>query len=140
MSLTDSPASGSIRIHGGTGAPGRARCNVSERLEGRVDAATASVAALIVSELVTNSVMHANAGRDQAVVLELTRLDDRLRVAVTDPGSQSEPHLVPVDPTTPRGFGLRLVEDLSCAWGVLRHGRGMTYVWCELRLDPGVCS
>jgi anti-sigma regulatory factor (Ser/Thr protein kinase) len=93
-----------------------------------------------VSELVSNSVMHANAGRDQAVVLELTRLDDRLRVAVTDPGSQSEPHLVPVDPTTPRGFGLRLVEDLSCAWGILRHGRGMTCVWCELRLDPGACS
>ncbi len=111
-----------------------------ERLRGAVDATTASDAAVIVSELVTNSVIHADAGRDQGVNVELIWLDDRLRLAVTDAGSSLAPRLLPVDPTTPRGFGLRLIDDLCGAWGVLRYGDGMTCVWGELLFDPGLPS
>jgi serine/threonine-protein kinase RsbW len=134
--LLNSPPPGAIQIPGGDSAPGRARRYVLERLDGRIDAPTTSDVALIVSELVTNSVTHANAGPDRAVGVELTGLDDRVRITVTDRGARSKPRLLPVDPANAHGFGLRLVEDLCCDWGVLRDGDGMTRVWCELRLDP----
>jgi anti-sigma regulatory factor (Ser/Thr protein kinase) len=138
--LPHTSAPDSIRVPRSADAPGRARRYVLELLRGAVDASTASDAALLVSELVTNSVIHADAARNREVSIELTRLDDRIRLAVTDAGSSFAPRLLPVDPTTPRGFGLRLIDDLCHAWGVLRHGDGMTSVWCELLLDPGVRS
>ena len=107
-----------------------------ERLEEHTHATTASDAALIVSELVTNSVVHANVGHGQVVILELTELADRLRVAVTDGGSEDEPRLLPVDVTTPGGYGLRLIDDMACAWGIRRSSGGTTRVWCELPLTP----
>lgn len=129
------PSPGSIWIRGGHGAPARARSYVLEQLEGVIPATATSDAALIVSELVTNSVLHANVGQHQVVILELTTLDDGLRIAVTDPGSGLEPRVPPVDPGSPGGFGLRLIDNLCCAWGVARELDGTTRVWCELPLD-----
>ena len=51
-----------MRIRGGEGAPSRARKSVPSQLEGQIAPTTASDVALIVSELVTNSVLHANVG------------------------------------------------------------------------------
>lgn len=135
---TSSPSS--IWIRGGGDAPRRARTYVLEQLDGRIPAATASDAALIVSELVTNSVVHANVGNGGVVVLELTTLDDRIRVSVTDPGSLLEPRILPVDSTAPSGLGLRLVSEMSCAWGVVRATGGRTRVWCDLMVDSGAPS
>jgi anti-sigma regulatory factor (Ser/Thr protein kinase) len=125
----------SITIRGGDDAPGRARAHVRSQLGGQGSAMRASDAALIVSELVTNSVLHANVGSHEALVLELTTLDDRLLIAVIDAGSQLEPHMVPANPAAPHGFGLRLVDEMSSAWGVTRDGAGATRVWCELLFD-----
>ena len=135
-SAPDTPTAGSVWIRGGDGAPARARSYVLEQLDGQIHATTASDAALIVSELVTNSVVHANVGHQQVVILELAELEDRLRVAVTDGGSEDEPRLLPVDVTAVGGFGLRLLDQMSCAWGVLRAAGGTTRVWCELPLTP----
>jgi anti-sigma regulatory factor (Ser/Thr protein kinase) len=80
---------------------------------------------------VTNSVRHAKVGVHQTLTLELTGLDDRLRIAVCDPGSELEPRVLPADPTTQGGFGLRLVDQMALAWGVVRT-EDATRVWCEL--------
>ncbi len=91
--------------------------------------------ALIVSELVTNSVLHANVGPHQTLTLECTALPDRLRITVTDPGSRLQPHLRPPERGASGGYGLAIVEALSSAWGVVRNPAGTTSVWCELPLD-----
>jgi anti-sigma regulatory factor (Ser/Thr protein kinase) len=130
----DSPRSISFRIPGGDDAPARARRSVGSHLAGHIPAAAASDAALLVSELVTNSVVHANVGLRRAVTVEVTKLDGRLRIAVTDPGSRLRPCMLPPDPETPGGLGLLLVDELCETWGVWQDP-GATRVWCELLLD-----
>jgi anti-sigma regulatory factor (Ser/Thr protein kinase) len=132
---SDSHGSISIRIHGGVDAPGHARKSVLSQLDGQVAGTTASDAALIVSELVTNSVVHAHVDASRALTVELMTLDDRLRIIVIDPGSRLEPRILPCDPETAGGFGLFVVSELSVAWGVSRDGIGPTCVWCDLLLD-----
>jgi two-component sensor histidine kinase len=123
-----------MRIPGGDDAPARARRSVHSRLEGHIPAITAMDAALLVSELVTNSVVHAKVGRRGALTVEVTTLDDRLRIVVIDPGSRQRPCMLPPDPEAPGGLGLLLVEELCETWGVWQD-LGPTCVWCELLLD-----
>jgi anti-sigma regulatory factor (Ser/Thr protein kinase) len=124
-------------IRGGGDAPGRARLGALSQLDGEGWNAPRSDVAVIVSELVTNSVVHANVGTDRALCLQLTPLGGRLRIAVTDPGSELEPGLLPPDPARPGGFGLRLVDEISSAWGVVRGASGTTRVWCDVPLEAG---
>jgi anti-sigma regulatory factor (Ser/Thr protein kinase) len=125
----------SMRIHGGSSAPFRARKSVLSQLTGQLAAAGAADLALVISELVTNSVCHANVGPRQTLTVECATLSDRLRVTVTDPGSHLVPHLRSPDHLASGGRGLRVVESLSSAWGVVRGPAGMTSVWCELPFD-----
>ena len=131
----DSRSPISMRFQGGVGAPLRARRSVLSELAGQLGPRRAEDAALIVSELVTNSVVHANVGSGKTLTVELMRLDDRVRITVIDPGSQLQPRIRATDHKTPGGFGLIIVDELSSAWGVIRAG-GSTSVWCELALDP----
>lgn len=87
-----------------------------------------------MSELVTNSVMHAQMGPADAIDIDVALSDGRLRLTVIDDGAASRPRLVEPDPTRAGGRGLLLVERLSAAWGVDRRRSGMTHVWCELPL------
>ena len=135
----DSQQSISMRIPGGDDAPTRARRWVRSQLAGHIPCTTASDAALLVSELVTNSVVHANVGPRRALTVELTTLDDRVRIAVTDPGSRVRPCLLPPDPETPGGLGLLLVDELCETWGVWQD-LGPTCVWCELLVDQATPS
>jgi two-component sensor histidine kinase len=59
---SDPHGSISMQIRGGVDAPGRARRSVLSHRESRVVQTTASDVALVVSELVTNGVLHANVG------------------------------------------------------------------------------
>jgi anti-sigma regulatory factor (Ser/Thr protein kinase) len=120
-------------IDGNPEAPRIARKAVLSRLEGRVTDETAGDIALVVSELVTNSVLHADLGAHDTVLVEIALGDDRLMITVTDPGSDFVPRLLPRDPTRPHGFGLHLVDDVAARWGV-RRDPGATQVWCELAL------
>jgi anti-sigma regulatory factor (Ser/Thr protein kinase) len=123
-----------MRIPGGNDAPTRARRWVHAQLAGHIPAATASDAALVVSELVTNSVVHADVGAGRALTVDLTTFDHRLRIAVTDPGSRLKPRILPPGPDAPGGLGLLLVDKLCETWGVWQD-LGPTCVWCELLLD-----
>jgi anti-sigma regulatory factor (Ser/Thr protein kinase) len=93
-------------------------------------------AELLVSELVTNAVLHSHGD----VALTLAVADGMLEVGVTDPGPGLPPQRrlegsAGGPPWTAEGGrGLRLVERLSVEWGVvaLAHGK---QVW--FRLDVG---
>lgn len=126
---------GPVRFAGGIGAPRRARRSVLSQLTDQPAQRRASDAALIVSELVTNSVVHANVTAHETLIVELDTVGDQLRITVIDNGSPLEPRIRRSDHSTPGGFGLRLVDELSSAWGVRRDRIGTTSVWCELALD-----
>jgi anti-sigma regulatory factor (Ser/Thr protein kinase) len=90
--------------------------------------------ALLVSELVTNSVRHGGAGEDDRLELAALREGERLRVEVTDWGPGFERDTRPSLPTDAvGGWGLVLVERLADRWGVERDGDA-TVVWFELSM------
>ena len=124
-----------MRVHGGSSAPHRARRSVLSQLTSQLSEARAAELALIISELVTNSVRHANVGPHKTLTVECATLPDRLRVTVTDPGSDLQPRLRSPDHAGAAGYGLRVIEALSSAWGVMRGPAGTMSVWCELPFD-----
>ncbi len=125
----------SVQLAGGAGAPLRARRSVLSQLGGRLTATKTADLALIVSELVTNSVLHANVSAEQTMTVDCAVLPDRLRITVTDSGSALEPHRRSPDHHGAGGYGLMIVEKLCSAWGVVHRRAGTTSVWCELPLD-----
>ena len=90
--------------------------------------------ALLVSELVTNSVLHGGAGEDDRLELAALREGQRLRVEVTDWGPGFTRDARPSCPADAvGGWGLVLVERLADRWGVERDGDA-TVVWFELSM------
>jgi anti-sigma regulatory factor (Ser/Thr protein kinase) len=88
----------------------------------------ADTAALLVSELVTNAIVH---GRS-AVRLRVAMLDSTIRVEVNDTSVQA-PCLAPSRPCEPGGYGLPLVDSLADQWGYeVIPGQGKR-VWFELQ-------
>lgn len=95
---------------------------------------------LIVSELVTNSVLHANRGTSRAsVTLRLLASDDLLIVEVRDPGSFSDMPRLGVEPGDfdEGGRGLHLIS-LLCGgrWSTRSLGAGHErLVWAALPIN-----
>ncbi|MCU1455481.1 MAG: prpE [Acidimicrobiales bacterium] len=83
-------------------------------------------ATLLVSELVTNAVLHAGSG----VLLRIARTSDGIRCEVIDRGP-GRPVMHHADPEDVNGRGLELVDDMSRAWGVAPAVGGKS-VWFEL--------
>ena len=107
-------------------APARAR-SALERIAGRVPPERLRDVRLLVSELVTNAVRHAE-GEVVRIVVALTA--SVLRVEVHDRGAGFAPRTPPSDPLRASGWGLALVEELSDRWGV--DGSPRTRVWFEM--------
>ncbi|MGH3327225.1 MAG: ATP-binding protein [Streptomycetales bacterium] len=87
-------------------------------------------AELLVSELVTNAVLHANARPWQPVRVLLWRAGAALRVEVHDP-DPTPPVLMSATEGDESGRGLLLVDTLADAWGVQARPDGKS-VWFEL--------
>jgi anti-sigma regulatory factor (Ser/Thr protein kinase) len=85
---------------------------------------------LLVSELVTNAVRHAELTPGDLIRLVVDTGDSRLRVEVHDPGGGFVPVEPAPDPARPSGWGLYLVAELADRWGV--ESDGTTHVWFEL--------
>lgn len=85
---------------------------------------------LLVSELVTNAVRHANLAPGDIILLVVEVEDATLRVEVHDPGGGFVPTAPAPDPARPSGWGLYLVEELADRWGVDSDDR--TLVWFEV--------
>jgi anti-sigma regulatory factor (Ser/Thr protein kinase) len=130
--MSDPLLRAAVRVAGGPQAPRTARLAVLAHLDGRLSESRAIDVGLIVSELVTNSVRHAGVGAEKTIVVDVTLLNDRLRLVVGDPGAATIPHVVDRAPERAGGLGLVLVEQLSDCWGVSRDDAGATRVWCEL--------
>lgn len=85
------------------------------------------LAALLVSELATNALIHSRG----PFVLQVEQAGDRLRVQVLD-RSAHLPTMQVGEPTATTGRGLRLLDELAEAWGVERSQGGGKSVWFEM--------
>ena len=112
--------------------PAQARRIIAEELSARLSAQELDDVKLMVSELVTNGIVHGNQENsigegDIPVMLDLCVNGD-IRCAVLDhgPGFVAQT----VRETAGGGWGLRLVEQLSDRWGMQVSPR-RTEVWFE---------
>ncbi|MDQ1020402.1 hypothetical protein QFZ43_006951 [Streptomyces afghaniensis] len=113
------------------GSPAQARRLTRARLTGwSVCEDICDSAALVVTELVTNAIVHTASTR---IVCELHDGGDLVRIAVRDEGcAPGQPHTAGrTRPEEEHGRGLLLVDALCDAWGAHEHGPGLL-VWAEL--------
>ncbi|MDQ3630506.1 MAG: ATP-binding protein [Actinomycetota bacterium] len=115
-----------LRLPASKTAPRAARRGVVDglALEGELAVSTA----LLVSEAVTNSVLHASLAPDDLVHVDASRTEGRVRVEVCDEGIG----LYAPSPAGPRdgGHGLKIIDRLAERWGLYSDGR--TRIWFEL--------
>jgi anti-sigma regulatory factor (Ser/Thr protein kinase) len=115
------------------GAPHAARSVVGRCLADLVPPSVVENARLLVSELVTNSLLHSRASDGTALVLVRVSLwADRCRLEVEDPGCDAVVARRPPDLHGGGGVGLNLVQTLSETWGVIRADGRSTRVWAQL--------
>ncbi|WP_168220631.1 ATP-binding protein [Streptomyces sp. RFCAC02] len=99
---------------------------------------TRDTALLVISELVTNAVLHSGGNW---VVCRIATRGDTLRIEVTDEGAGPEPeerapHHPPADDEC--GRGLLLLDALAHRWGILSpDAAGGCTVWSEITRGAG---
>ncbi|MFI8963359.1 SpoIIE family protein phosphatase [Streptomyces sp. NPDC053493] len=118
-----------------------AREQVRQLLHDWKDEDQVDSAVLMVSEMVTNVLVHTDG--DALLVAEVMCLENarRLRVEVAD-ASDELPHKRHPGEMASSGRGLLLMEMLAHAWGVDPRGEGKA-IWFELHESPpagGTCS
>jgi anti-sigma regulatory factor (Ser/Thr protein kinase) len=109
-------------------SPGRARAGVRSFIEEYELCTEPEVALLVLSELVTNAVVH-GATPIQVIV---TGEAGKLRIDVADGDNHSpRPQLRVGDAEQVGGRGLQIVNALSQQWGTTTHEHGKS-VWAEI--------
>ncbi|WP_371792224.1 ATP-binding protein [Streptomyces sp. NBC_01471] len=93
-------------------------------------------AALITSELATNTVLHAH-GISEYFELTLRRRRSVLVLEVADACTWARPELRKPDPEALGGRGLWLVDTLADAWGVRERSVAGKTVWVQLATRGG---
>jgi anti-sigma regulatory factor (Ser/Thr protein kinase) len=119
-----------LRLSARPDAPGTARRALAELPIGQP---LLGDLVLLVSELVTNSVMHGSRSEFEPITLDVVMEGPWIRVEVRDRGTGFTLPRAEPDPRRPGGRGLQLVERLAANWGVSREDGGL--VWFELRRD-----
>jgi anti-sigma regulatory factor (Ser/Thr protein kinase) len=111
-------------------APALARAAIAGFCEGRgIETTTLAALRLLVSEIVTNAVIHSEVAPPATIHLCASIAPGAIRIEVTDAGDGFTPR--PRDPAQlVRGYGLYLVDKEAERWGVRRQ-RG-TMVWFEM--------
>jgi len=109
-------------------AAGRARRFVGQTLRSWGCDGLVADTELLVSELVTNAILHA---RSPATVT-IDRDTTSIRVAVCD-ASSAQPRVRDYGPRAVTGRGMMLVDRIAERWGVDVNGRGKC-VWFEVNL------
>jgi anti-sigma regulatory factor (Ser/Thr protein kinase) len=123
-----------IVVASGLDAPATARAAVAAWLSPQVADQVLNDAQLVVSELVTNSVRHAQLAAGATVRVSVEICDGFVRLEVEDAGDVAIGAVAP-NREQGGGFGLFLVETLAQRWGSGHDGT--TCVWAELAIAPG---
>jgi anti-sigma regulatory factor (Ser/Thr protein kinase) len=89
-------------------------------------------ASLLVTEIVTNAVLHALTPMSLSVEVGA----DVVRIEVRD-GSELPPRMRDFSPIAATGRGLRLLEGLAVRWGVRPEPSGGKVVWFEVGASSG---
>ncbi len=108
--------------------PGHARALV-RKLD--LDEAIRSSVELIISELVTNAVVHGDAGRGEPLLVTLERENGCVRGKVCSRGTEFEWSGDGKDLLVPGGLGLRLVDSITSDWGIEQNGCSCVWFKCE---------
>jgi anti-sigma regulatory factor (Ser/Thr protein kinase) len=110
-------------------APANAR-RALDQLESAVSSDVLDDVRLLVSELVTNSIRHAELSPNQWVWLSVSVEGGTIRVEVIDPGPGFRPDIPRPTLYQESGWGLYLVEQVANRWGVIDDGT--IHVWFEI--------
>jgi sigma-B regulation protein RsbU (phosphoserine phosphatase) len=121
-----------FRIPGGARAPLSARAKLTESLEERFARCLVDDLRLLVSELVTNCVLHGGVGEAAEITVRARLRADAVRTEVCHDGPRFDAPADDPDLGSPGGFGLLLVDRMASSWGI--GGRCQTCVWFELGL------
>ncbi len=105
----------------------RARRLAIEQLHAWGLAATTFVMELVVSELVTNAILHG------AQPIQLRLIRDRTLICEVSDASGTAPHMRRARDFDEHGRGLLLVAQLTYRWGTRPTSGGKT-IWCEQQL------
>src|ERR1700723_76059 len=109
---------------------------VTDLIEAGVCASAVTDAALVISELLSNALQHAEPLPGSGIQVAWDLDDDSVRVSVSDGGGGSgRPELGEPTPTATGGRGLRIVARLSRRWGTQCDEKGTT-VWAEVLVMP----
>jgi len=121
----------SVSIAGGPSAPRAARDAVVQRLDGSLSPARRETLRLLVSELVTNCVLHAGADAASHINLAVSLSPGAVRVEVSTAAPSFALRSSPVTTSeTPGGRGLCIVDTLAQRWGIAPQAPNT--VWFEL--------
>lgn len=88
-------------------------------------------AALVISELLSNAILHAYPLPGEQLQVAWAVDGSSVEVAVSDGGSATTPHAGHPSPSSISGRGLSIVEHLCQTWGVRTDEVGLT-VWAVL--------
>jgi anti-sigma regulatory factor (Ser/Thr protein kinase) len=124
-----------LRVLPGTPESAAAARSMTRQLLGEGHPAAETVQ-LLVSELVTNAIVHSNSGAPGGTVtLALCPGRDGILVQVRDDGGPSEPCLSGVAAEdgagAEHGYGLLLVDALAERWGTISSPDGRI-TWCRI--------
>jgi serine/threonine-protein kinase RsbW len=119
-----------VALPAGSRAPGAARQVLRHCLPRLITARILTDTQLLVSELVTNSVRHAELVEGDTVAVRIYVAADRVRLEVENPGTAGVVARREPDPSPGGGFGLELLELIATRWGVNRERS--TTVWFEM--------
>ena len=120
-----------LRLRPDPNSPAEARRSL-EALRPGLNDVMVDDAALLVSEVVSNSVRHASLDDTDAIEVRVRGSGSKLRVDVMDPGPGFDPDRIGPSGAN-GGWGLKLLDRLATRWGVERND--VTRVWFELN-DP----
>jgi anti-sigma regulatory factor (Ser/Thr protein kinase) len=127
---TSASASLELELVRNVEAPSIARAAIRSLCEDRgVRGSHCHTVLLLVSEVISNAVLHSRGPADAAIGLTAAIDAEKVRVTVTDAGNGFTPE--PRDPDRLEGgYGLYLLEKAASRWGVDEVGG--TRVWFEL--------
>lgn len=126
------PRAPMLRVLPGTPQSAGAARQIARQLLGDEHPAT-ETAMLLLSELVTNSVLHSRSGEPGgSVTVALCIGPAGILIQVRDDGGPSEPRVSAVAADgAERGYGLLLVDVLADRWGTISSPDGRV-TWCRV--------